>query len=457
MTQGQLTGSAIREHRQRLGLRQVELARMVGISASYFNQIEQNRRRIGGKLLSDIATSLGVDLALLAEGANARLIDLLRDAQTSEQRLTGDFDAPEAFVSRFPEWARLLAARHRRALTLEQLMESLTDRLAHDRQLADALHELLSTVTAIRSSASILVDVRPLEQVWRDRFERNIIEDSARLARGAQALVDYLDVDATAPDGTTSPRDELEAFLEDNAYHFPTVETSGADAFEGIVTTETRLKSPQAEAMAREHLRGYQQDAHKIPLDVAAGAVARHGIDPLAIARDLDVDLATVLRRLAAMPEAMLPGPVGLAICDASGAFILRKQVEGFSLLRHWAACPLWPLFQSLTQPLRPMRRLLQQSNRDRSTVLTFTVAAPVAEIGFEEDLLLRAHMLIVPQTLHNADKTTETSARPVGLTCRTCELDNCRARREPSILAQSQRRRPSATQGQRPSAGKAP
>ena len=414
---------------------------MVGISASYFNQIEQNRRRIGGKLLSDIASALQVDPGLLAEGANARLIDLLRDAQTSEQRITGDLDTPEAFASRFPAWARLLAARHRRALTLEQLVESLTDRLAHDRQLADALHELLSTVTAIHSSASILVDVRPLEPIWRDRFERNIIEDSARLARGAQTLVDYLNVEATAPGGVTLPRDELEAYLEDNAYHFPPVETSGAPAIEPLIASEPRLKSPQAKAMAREHLRGYLNDATRIPLHVAAEAVAKHGLDPLAIARELDIDLATTLRRLASMPEALLPGPVGLAICDASGAFIMRKQVEGFSLLRHGTACPLWPLFQSLTQPLRPMRRLLQQNSRDRQAVLTFTIAAPVAEAGFEEDLMLRAHMLIVPQTRASADKMPESAIRRVGLTCHTCNIEQCRSRRVPSILAPNDKR----------------
>jgi hypothetical protein len=442
MIQGQLTGSAIREHRQRLGIRQAELARRVGISASYFNQIEHNRRKIGGKLLSDIATALQVDPSLLAEGANARLIGLLRDAQTSEQRLIEGFDAPEAFVSRFPGWARLLVARHKRVVTLEQRVETLTDRLAHDRQLGDAFHELLSTVTAIRSSASILLEEKPLEPVWRDRFERNIIEDSARLARGAQALVDYLDVDAVQIGGASSPWDDLEAFLEDNAYHFPAVETGGADAINQIVASAGRLKSPEANAMARDHLHRYLQDALRLPLSTIAPAVARYGIDPLAIAQDCNVDLATTLRRLAAMPQAMLPGPVGLAICDASGAIVLRKQVEEFSLLRHGTACPRLPLFQSLSHPLRPMRRVLQQDNREGGTVLTYTIAEPVGDLGFDEDLMLRAHMLIVPQSRHNLEKDPQLPVHSVGLTCRSCEIDSCSSRREPSILSNGPRRR---------------
>ena len=41
-----LTGTRLRERRQALGLRQADLAAQMGISASYLNLIEHNRRRI---------------------------------------------------------------------------------------------------------------------------------------------------------------------------------------------------------------------------------------------------------------------------------------------------------------------------------------------------------------------------------------------------------------------------
>ena len=44
----QLTGNRIRERRLVLGMKQADLAEAVGISASYLNLIEHNRRRIGG-------------------------------------------------------------------------------------------------------------------------------------------------------------------------------------------------------------------------------------------------------------------------------------------------------------------------------------------------------------------------------------------------------------------------
>ena len=75
-----LVGTRIRERRTLAGLRQAELARRSGISASYLNLIEHNRRRIGGKVLQDIARTLDVKPAVLADGAEASLIASLRDA-----------------------------------------------------------------------------------------------------------------------------------------------------------------------------------------------------------------------------------------------------------------------------------------------------------------------------------------------------------------------------------------
>ncbi|MCB1369110.1 MAG: helix-turn-helix transcriptional regulator, partial [Rhodobacteraceae bacterium] len=80
MARDTLTGSRIRERRIMGGLKQADLARRAGISASYLNLIEHNRRRIGGKLLLDIAEALDVEPAMLAEGAEATLIAGLREA-----------------------------------------------------------------------------------------------------------------------------------------------------------------------------------------------------------------------------------------------------------------------------------------------------------------------------------------------------------------------------------------
>ena len=87
----QLTGNRIRERRLVLGMKQADLAEAVGISASYLNLIEHNRRRIGGKLLVALARVLTVEPAQLSEGADATLYDALQSVARDH---AGNLDAP---------------------------------------------------------------------------------------------------------------------------------------------------------------------------------------------------------------------------------------------------------------------------------------------------------------------------------------------------------------------------
>lgn len=75
-----LTGSRVRERRLQLGLRQADLARAAGISASYLNLIEHNRRRIGDEVLARLARALKVEAQTLSAGAEGVLVEDLRAA-----------------------------------------------------------------------------------------------------------------------------------------------------------------------------------------------------------------------------------------------------------------------------------------------------------------------------------------------------------------------------------------
>jgi len=152
MSGDNLTGSRIRERRMIAGVRQADLARRIGISASYLNLIEHNRRRIGGKTL----------------------ITALREADAAIEGTRAELDRVDEFAERFPGWAGLLAALHQRIAQLEHSVESLNDRLTHDPQLAASVHEVLSSAASIRSTASILAETEQLEAQWLARFHANI-------------------------------------------------------------------------------------------------------------------------------------------------------------------------------------------------------------------------------------------------------------------------------------------
>ncbi|MCL3880802.1 helix-turn-helix transcriptional regulator [Marivita sp. GX14005] len=428
-----LTGSRIREKRIVAGLKQSELARRANISPSYLNLIEHNRRRIGGKLLIDLAQALQVEPVTLTEGAETALLANLREAATDGDLPESELSRIEEFAGRFPGWARLLADNRRRVESLQRSVEALTDRLTHDPHLAASLHEMLSTVTAIRSAASILAEPGQIEPEWQRRFNRNIYEDSARLADSSRTLAQYLekaDSDATE---TNAPQDEVDAVLLRAGFHLPALEGPGASVDAAMEELGAGL-SQSARWLLQRALVRYADDARAMPLGQCAEAIAQTGSDPLALALRLDVDVARAMRRLAHLPDDMLDAPVGLAICDGSGVTTYRKPLPEFPLPRLGAGCALWPLYRALTRPMMVLFELVQQSSRTGARHRAIAVSQPVQPARLGQDALFESHMLIVPE--RGAD--TQEAVRPVGLTCRICPHPGCEARREPSILIAS-------------------
>ncbi|MDT8328020.1 MAG: helix-turn-helix domain-containing protein [Roseovarius sp.] len=429
-----MIGTRIRERRVLSGIRQTDLAKQVGISPSYLNLIEHNRRRIGGKTLLKLAEVLDVEPTLLSEGAEATLIAGLREAAGEQDDIGAEVSRIEEFAGRFPGWAKLLADLYRRNEGLERTIETLTDRLAHDPYLADSLHEVISSVTAIRSTASILVETEALAPEWQNRFHRNINEDSARLTEGAQSLVRYLEGAPNIEAEIKSPQDEMYAFLAARGFYFPELEQAmaGPRDVTRLVQSEGQGLSTPAQSLTRDLLMRYLSDARTLPLNPLLGWIASIGLYPDRLAEKSGVDLAVVFRRLASLPQSEV-GPVGLVICDASGSLVFRKPLDGFAMPRIAGACALWPLFQVLAQPQIPLRVRLKQVGRGAETVEALAVSTQVSAPSFERPALMQAHMLLMPER----PEAAAAPLREVGVNCRICSRADCVARREPSIIAE--------------------
>ncbi len=424
-----LTGSRIRERRQIAGLRQAELARQVGISASYLNLIEHNRRRIGGKLLVDIASALAVEPSLLTQGIEATLISALREAAIDAVGQQAEIEVLEEFAGRFPGWAGVLAQMHRRVVSLERKVETLSDRLTHDPHLAASMHEVLSTAAAIRSTAGILADTQDIDAEWQDRFHRNLHQDAERLAESSKALVTYLDESDTSNDPRAAPLEDVEAFLEQRSYTIAEL-----DAGQGVETVALDgLNTAAARSLALDWLRQCAADARAMPLDQVTTALNDADPDPMELARRFAVDVPTVLRRLACLPEDLTPRAAGLVICDASGSILLLKPVPGLSIPRHGEACPLWPLFSALSRPLVPIRKRVVQLGRTAAAFDCHAYAWPHSVSDYDQEPAYRAVMLVRPVL----DADPDTAVTPVGSSCRVCPSTECGSRREPSILSE--------------------
>ncbi len=437
MSRDTLTGSRIRERRVMQGAKQADLARTIGISASYLNLIEHNRRRIGGKLLLDIAAALEVTPQALTEGAEAAFLGVLGEAAMAAQLSAEDAAQAEAFAGRFPAWAEALAKRQRRVVTLERTVEALSDRMAHDPLLADSMHELLTTAAAVRSTAEILAGDDTLEREWQDRFHANLDSDSQRLAQSAQALVGYLEQAKGMDAGIgRSPQEEVEAYLAAQSFHFPALEAQSEtqsepqaepQSVDSVLAEGGEVLSEAARYILRGVLVQVRDDAAALSLSVLEQGVADLGVDPVALARRYHLPPAVILRRLAALPKL----GAGLVVCDRSGTILFRKSVDGFSVPRYDSCCPLWPLFGALGAANTVLYERLGQLGRAYMQFDAYATTDTSVPGAYNVPAPARAVMLLMPAPAGD----TSQQLREVGATCRICPYASCGARREPSVM----------------------
>lgn len=455
-----LTGTRIRQHRLRLGLRQAELAARAGISPSYLNLIEHNRRNIAGKLLGRLADVLGTDPELLHSGARVSLLEALRDIAPEAARENSAANAVsldevvaqiDELAVRFPEWAGLIVAQRDRIRGLEQAVSDLNDRLTHDPVLAEKMHEVVSTVSAIRSTSAILAGTPDLDKDWQSRFSRNIDAESRRLAKTSAQMVAHFDRLSRQKPGVSSALEQIFSVMDDQAHHIAALEGPVAD-IEQVVAAFPALDSAAARQSARQVFFQYRADAEAMPLVDFERAVARLGVDPAALSRRFEVPLQAVFRRLASLPRRAGLPDVGLVSCDGAGAILARKAPGGFGFPKFGAACALWPVFYAFRVPGTPLHEHIKTDGG--AEFEAYALAYPVTGLTFEAPPVLQASMLLVarPEALSDApsdptpapppERTHSHSGpysgaaiRSVGSSCRVCSHAGCDSRREPSIL----------------------
>ncbi len=419
-------------------MKQTDLASAVGISASYLNLIEHNSRRIGGKLLHDIARALAVDPAHLTEGGERGTLSALRAAASAapelEAALAPELPRVEEFTSRFPGWATLVIAQAARMRRLEAQVAELSDRLTHDPELASSLHQMITAVTAIRSTSTILVDEPGLDRDWTDRFHRNIHDDSLRLAEAGRALVHYLDAPDGTDEATQSPQDAVARYLDALGHHIAPLETM-SESIESFLNNAAKrvpgLATEAAQTLLRDWLVRYRADAWEMPLAPFGDAARAAGYDPVVMARATGLSPARVMRRLATLPIEAGHPPFGLAVCDQAGALLSVRRIPGFAPPRVGAGCPLWPLYLALSQPGRGIVCTVALPGLRETRLTAWAHAAPIAGAEFDALPAIEATMLVRPLD----DSRTATEVRSVGTTCRICTRLSCSSRREPSVV----------------------
>lgn len=440
-------GPRISERRRSLGVTQADLARRIGISASYLNLIERNKRTIAGPLLRRTAHALGVGLEELDGAAERHLLSTLSEIANGPDLRGLEIEAGAAgeLIGRYPGWARAVAALagSERAATAEA--RALADRLTHDPILAETVHMILSRIASIRSAAEILADYSDVSGEQRERFLRIIADESGALSEAGGSLAAYFDTAALAG-RRLSPLDEVAALLERHDNHFEEIEVAAAEAgaslddrtpeavarvalgrcgalIAEIIARHLEPGSTAAER-ARRTLLGYAAAAILAPMDVFAPRAAELGHDAEALADAFAIDVATVCRRLVALRD----GPrFGYLRVNAAGSLLERSGLPGLFAPRYAAACPLWVLFRAQQSPETMIRQLAVFPTGDRFVFVAR--AGSVGPSGFGRPRHYLTDMLAMSETdarltVYAPDPGAR--AEEVGPACRICPRLTC-------------------------------
>src|SRR5690606_29010856 len=135
-----------------------------------------NRRKVGGSLLRRIAEQLQMPLDELSGTREERLAQAVTEALSDPVLAGAQFPSGRAreLVAQFPDMALALTRFRRAYADASANVEVYANRLRSDPMLSELLHQILSRITAMRSSAEILESVPDLDEADRRRFIASI-------------------------------------------------------------------------------------------------------------------------------------------------------------------------------------------------------------------------------------------------------------------------------------------
>ncbi|ALL75278.1 Cro/Cl family transcriptional regulator [Pseudonocardia sp. EC080610-09] len=447
-------GTRLRSLRETRSMSQASLARTLGISPSYLNQIEHGSRPLTVPVLLRITEVFGVDAAFFAARRPERLVAELHEvfaetttpagavSPTEIERLAAEMPtAADAVLELYRRWRRadehLAAAtdsprdgsdRVRSASPHEQVRDFFYRRRNHIADLDDAGEDLAAEIGVRRGEVR-----RALAERLRGRHGVSIAGLDDTDPEGAGELHSYdrthrvLRLSPTLRPGQQAFRMATQlGFLEqDHVIDALAAEDSGDEA----TRTLTRI------GLAR-----YFASALTLPYGEFRATAEEFRYDVQRLADHFGQGFETICHRLSTLQRPSEPGvPFSFVRVDRAGNMSKRQSASGFHFSRGGGTCPLWNVYHAFTAPgeihvqvasmpdgaryLWVARTVHGSRRRWGSPGKTFAIA-----LGCE---LRHAHRLVYSAGL---DLDDPAAATPIGAGCRVCSRDACPQRAFPRL-----------------------
>jgi XRE family transcriptional regulator, fatty acid utilization regulator len=443
-------GARLRRLREEQGLTQVALARVLGLSTSYVNQLENDQRPITVSVLLTLTERFDLPAQYFAPDSDARLISDLRGILAEGPATAGQI---EELVARMPEVGQTLVNLHRR------LHDATAD--------LEALHSRANVETSALSQQPM-----PFEEV-RDFFydRKNYIGeldvaaegmfDQNRLRIGgldgqlAELLDDKLGVTVVLDDGHALKPNSKRLFQADTqtlylarwlhpgqrAFQLATqiALLTQAELIAGIIAGDDQL-SDDARGVARIGLANYFAGALLLPYQrfLDAAESARYDIDQLS--RRFEVGFETICHRLSTLQR---PGARGVPFIfvrtDSAGNISKRQSATAFHFSRVGGNCPLWVVHHAFSRPGQFLTQVAQMPDeRTYFWIARTTTTEPSRYLGPDKSFTVglgcdvdHAEKLIYSVGI---DLTDFEAIVPIGAGCKICDRPACSQRAFPYL-----------------------
>lgn len=425
---------------------QAELARVLGISPSYLNQMEHDSRPLTVPVLLRLTEAFGVDPGFFSERDTSRLVADLREALAGEvaEARVSPTDLAE-LASRMPAVAKVLLDLSRRGQVLAERIAGETDnrdgRLPAPRSPHEEIREFFyrrqnylhdTDLAAEELAHSIGIHPGDVVRVLAHRLtEKHGVRPTTRAAE----RLHHYDSASRTLHLSSRLRPGQRAFRM--ATQLALLEY-GND-IDRLAAEDFPPGSP-THALARIGVANYFAAALILPYGAfhAAAEEARYDIERLTDRFGLGYE--TVCHRLSTLQRPRLRGvPFSFVRVDRAGNMSKRQSATGFHFSRAGGTCPLWNVYEAFAAPGRIHVQIAAMPDGQR---YLWTARAITRHRGgwgepgktFAIGLgceIRHASRLVYSDGL---DLDNASAATPIGMGCRICERLDCPQRAVPPL-----------------------
>ncbi len=456
-------GVRLQRLREERKLTQAALARMLGMSPSYLNQIERNQRPLTVAILLRIGAVLGVDPQMFSEHDSAALVSDLRDAFSELPQADASLAELKMLVQNMPGVARavlLMQRRYQMAAERAGALESQFDDgnrglspipPSIDEEVRDYLNRRQNHIDELDRAAENLAG-SVAESVDKNAAD-NVADNSAAALRRRLESVHGVTVTASAEVQLPLARHRydprrklllLAASMTEGQQAFQMAAQLGlmeqAAMIEALVQAAA-LSSDAARAGARLALSNYFAGAVLLPYRRFLHAAETCGYDIELLSQQFGVGFEAVCHRLSTMQR---PGHAGLPVffmrVDRAGNVSKRQSAAAFHFSRAGGTCPLWVVYEAFSHPGQVLRQVASMPDGSTHLWIARQVSTgPAAFMAPRKSFAIalgcdisQAHRMVYAKGLDLGDPGVAT---PIGNGCKVCERAACAQRAFPSIL----------------------